>query len=382
MRGTIPRLASDAQARENKVGFTVLNGDFGDIRTIMVFGAGRGGTSVASGCLRIMGVAMGLEPHPLKHEWSPIVYEGDRVQRCGTRDNIACMNGQHDLWGWKSPADFYSIEQYFHYLRDPGLLIVTRDVTDVSLSALRNNHLPAETGLYEASMVYSHIFDRARFIPFPKIVVSYDYITARPYEFAMEMSTLLGIRLTESKLETMKRFSSPVDRKYRMIGHGDNKDHTISPEELRQDANRIAQGVAASRGPELRGHVRLVADNVREVLDTIVERLASGMSEDGCFDSVPEDHEKILAIARRAHPYCSWGRDIRVIPSDQWAAHVPAIVAEHARLVRGLAEQALDRMSEGEMEFDEVYRTLDGVDKDLLILLRVLTMMRKVMEQL
>ncbi|PZR72913.1 MAG: hypothetical protein DLM52_12040, partial [Chthoniobacterales bacterium] len=57
--------------------YAILNREFGPMRTVIVLGVGRGGTSLIAGCLRALGLCMGETPHLLKHEWSPITYGSD-----------------------------------------------------------------------------------------------------------------------------------------------------------------------------------------------------------------------------------------------------------------------------------------------------------------
>src|SRR5438105_3272556 len=62
----------------------LLNREFGQVRTAIVLGVGRGGTSVIAGCLRALGICMGRNVHPLKHEWSPVLYSSDgKLERAG-----------------------------------------------------------------------------------------------------------------------------------------------------------------------------------------------------------------------------------------------------------------------------------------------------------
>src|SRR5438067_5273183 len=149
----------------------ILNRDFGKVRTIVVLGVGRGGTSLVAGCLRALGVCMGHNPHPLKHEWSPLVYHrGGELDLPASRRAIAQMDRAHEIWGWKSPRDVFQLEQLLPLLRDPGFIFVTRDILEASLSGLRYQDVPLYIGLDDTALVYRAITGRLRLWPWPILV--------------------------------------------------------------------------------------------------------------------------------------------------------------------------------------------------------------------
>src|SRR5436190_1787071 len=102
----------------------VLNREFGIVRTVAVFGPGRGGTSLIAGCLRALGVCMGIIPHAYKHEWSPIMRQADgKVDLPQTYQMIQQMNAGYPCWGWKFPSDVFHLETVMPLLRNPGKLV-------------------------------------------------------------------------------------------------------------------------------------------------------------------------------------------------------------------------------------------------------------------
>ena len=139
----------------------VLNREFGIVRTVAIFGPGRGGTSVIAGCLRALGVCMGTAPHAYKHEWSPIVRRSDgNVDLPATHRTIQQMNANHELWGWKFPSDVFHIETVTALLRHPGFIVVTRDLTEIALSSLARQDVPFEISLHSTAQVSRHIAER------------------------------------------------------------------------------------------------------------------------------------------------------------------------------------------------------------------------------
>ena len=131
-----------------------------------VFGPGRGGTSVIAGCLRALGVCMGITAHAYKHEWSPMVRKANsKIDLTQTLQNIQQMNASHPCWGWKFPSDAFHIEKVTAFLRNPGFIVVTRDLTEIALSSLARQDVPFEISLYEAATVSQFIAGRIRFWP-------------------------------------------------------------------------------------------------------------------------------------------------------------------------------------------------------------------------
>lgn len=130
-----------------------FNWDLGTPETVIVLGVGRGGTSLAAGTLRCLGVCMGVDPHPVKHEWSPVVYaKNQQVDLGATARNIEKMNLAHRVWGWKSPGDLFALDAILPLLRSPALLIVTRDLVDVTLASERYGQTPHAIGFHESAM--------------------------------------------------------------------------------------------------------------------------------------------------------------------------------------------------------------------------------------
>ena len=150
----------------------VLNREFGIVRTAAVFGPGRGGTSLIAGCLRALGVCMGIAPHAYKHEWSPIVRQAaSKIDLPRTYQNIQRMNASYPCWGWKFPSDVFHIEEITALLRNTGFIIVSRDLTEIALSSLARQDVPFEISLNEAAIVSQLIARRIRFWPWPILLV-------------------------------------------------------------------------------------------------------------------------------------------------------------------------------------------------------------------
>ena len=241
----------------------ILNRDFGEVRTVVVLGVGRGGTSLIAGCLRALGIAMGRNVHPLKHEWSPVVYMADgRPDLAATYRAIAAMDHEFELWGWKSPRDFGQLDKIASLLRDPGFIFVTRDILESALSGLAYQNMPLELGLYEAAAVYQSLADRLRFLPWPTLFVSYADALVHPQPLVDLLCSFLNIHPAAALRERAASFIQPGKHAYRFFdAKPDDPAVPIPEEELRSDAESLAAEVSKRYGAEyLQGFATVMAD--------------------------------------------------------------------------------------------------------------------------
>jgi hypothetical protein len=206
-------------------------------KTVIVFGCGRGGTSALSGCLRILGVATSEEfVHPLKHEWSPVEYAHDGVDRGATKRNIDYMNAKYPVWGWKSPKDLFSFNQYASFLRNPHILIVFRNILDICNSTEHKEGVPPIITLLDASSVYSALAEIAASIEFPLAMVTYESLVEKSEAVTKNLSDWLGLNADSQALLDAAGFVSS-DAGYRPLKGADH-DGLFDEFELEKDRRR------------------------------------------------------------------------------------------------------------------------------------------------
>ena len=104
-------------------------------RTIIVLGVPRSGTSMMAGILRCLGVMMGENIKPDKHEDLDFLFK-DNMHRIKT---TALRNQLYTQWGWKDPW----IGSYLHfllpYLCNPVYVRITRNEKDAIKSDMKRN---------------------------------------------------------------------------------------------------------------------------------------------------------------------------------------------------------------------------------------------------
>lgn len=225
-----------------RVEHAILNRAFGEVRTAIVLGVGRGGTSVVAGCLRGLGICMGNNPHPLKHEWSPLVYRSDgELDLLASRRSIARMDELYDRWGWKSPRDVFQLEQVLPFLRDPGFVFVTRDIFEASLSGLRYQDVPFYLGLNDTALVYHAITRRLRTWPWPVLIVPFSQALRQPESFVDLLASFMSFTPPEGAREQAISFIRPGRNAYRQFdAQPDDPPTSISARELRSDSEILA----------------------------------------------------------------------------------------------------------------------------------------------
>ena len=347
----------------------LFNADFGRPETVIVLGVGRGGTSLVAGTLRCLGVSMGEDPHPVKHEWSPVVYTPERqVNVAATRRNVEAMNAAHTLWGWKSPADLFVVEAMLPLLRGPAFLIVTRDLVDVTLSSEKYDHTPPEIGFYEAAIVYRLIADRMRFWPYPAAVVPFGEILQNAEGFVELIGSFLQITPTAEQKKAAIAFNRPGGNAYQSIDA--NRPVIISPEDLQMDIEAIAASYIGRYAEDyLRQAVRLKKD-ADEAVSILCHQLADPGTE-GVLVSL---------LSRMKQLFVRFG-----LESDGAAASTgtrPEVAAVRKMLaeIGRAAERAAESLQQPELSATEGYGRLLQLNRMLLLMIRVRVELQKALQ--
>jgi hypothetical protein len=255
----------------------VLNRELGVVQTVAVFGTGRGGTSVIAGCLRALGVCMGIAPHPFKHEWTPIVRQGDgKLDLLPTHQNIQRMNASYPCWGWKFPSDVYHIEAVTPLLRNPGFIVVTRDLTETALSSLARQDVPFEISLHHAANVSQFIARRIQFWPWPILLVPFAAALREPGALIEILCAFLQISPGEAERKQAETFIQPLTRGYRPFDAQPDQLHDFSPlKDNLDDSQKLAVNLSARFGREYSRHFEEILADTKAAADRLAARIRS-----------------------------------------------------------------------------------------------------------
>jgi hypothetical protein len=319
----------------------LLNPELGDVRTVIVLGVGRGGTSLVAGCLRALGVCMGENPHPLKHEWSPVVYgrEG-KVDLRATHGVVQEMNAAHARWGWKSPRDVFQLEPLLGFLRDPGFIFVTRDLVEASLSGFTYQQAPLHISLDETALVYRAITSRLRYWPWPILSVPFTEALRHPKELVKLLCEFMAIDPSAEAREQAACFVQPGTNSYRLFNAKPGDPPLLtSKEDLCNDAEVLAADFSRRYGEEYWRQF----ETVRKEMETLIAQLrprGAGSDASAAVKRLSHDAEEARRrLAKRAahSGYDDLTRLFRVLQS--------AIRLRHALHASLLAAQWRDQQN-------------------------------------
>lgn len=142
--------------------------------TYVVLGCFRGGTSLLTGLLKLMGVPMSQ---------TPVIYNNEDLEMQTNDVNIAIQgllkrNNKYDVWGWKYPGSIFYMEQLLPYLQNPKFLQIYRDPYSIALTEKREVKRDINNGIQFAMLQLIH---HANFFlqynnRFPFFLVSYEKI--------------------------------------------------------------------------------------------------------------------------------------------------------------------------------------------------------------
>lgn len=232
-----------------------------NIKTVIVLGANRSGTSVTAGIINELGVKMEtrrilpkttfgnprgffedadfvelngsiipfnlmdyLQAPRLSEEYllSKKLCLGQEIQNLVNR-----RNQQFSLWGWKVPSTVFTVSLFIPYLRNPHFVIVSRNMLHTAKSICQekfnddfnkgkmpgNPDLNLEKALTLVSDYNQEILSVLKNNPeIPKIFVAYEDIVKNPAQEAGRLATFLGISLIEEKLSKIKKLVIPREK--------------------------------------------------------------------------------------------------------------------------------------------------------------------------
>jgi hypothetical protein len=179
----------------------------GDRRTFIVLGAPRGGTSVVSGAIQLLGISMG-STGDYQHEDPLFRTETPMATK---RQVIGIRNKAHARWGWKLP----NTVQYFNEVRDivanPVFITVLRNPLDVMMSAVRHDKDVLHEGHFQTPFGHYHrmsavIRENPRV---PVFLFSYEALIGRREDFVDDLIAITGATPTDEQRAAALDFVNP-----------------------------------------------------------------------------------------------------------------------------------------------------------------------------
>jgi hypothetical protein len=175
----------------------------GDHETVVIVGITRGGTSMVAGAVRGFGYYLG-DDLLVNLEDQNFVYKTDEHMR----ETIARRNQDHGLWGWKFPIAVEYLDRLLPFVRNPIVIIVTRDATATACALSRWDERDPSGALAEAIIQNQRNLTFAIRRRLPTLYVSYEKAALNQDLFLNELEGFLGRPLVVDR-EKLLRFMSP-----------------------------------------------------------------------------------------------------------------------------------------------------------------------------
>ncbi|MBO9476741.1 sulfotransferase [Shimia sp. R11_0] len=177
----------------------------GKQRTLMIYGVNRGGTTAVAGGIRRMGVFLGDD------------MEGNLEDKCfrfkhgldAIRATVAQRNADYDVWGWKHPHPHQYIDEILPELRNPRLILVTRDMTanTLGVSSWDQEALGKGVGLYMGQTRKN--VDLMWNAKCPVMLVSYEKLVLKPEAVLKELAHFCGLTPKKALVSHAAEFIKP-----------------------------------------------------------------------------------------------------------------------------------------------------------------------------
>lgn len=253
-------------------------------KTILVLGVGRGGTSAVAGCLRELGVVF-PNAHSLKHEWSPLIKTDGSVDREQTRTIFERINLQHNVWGWKSPADAFHVEDFISLVREPRIVVVYRNPLDILNSTAKHDGTPFEAQIQNVAEVQLQLANIVTYANAPIAALSYEQLTESPQRLVEELRHWLGLTPTKAQIDAAVDFVR-TGRGYRNVSF-EAPQSDVDQEDLDVDKLRIQLALYQQ-------HVRALNERIRCTSEFIAEATSVKAGLESKL------HEDVAALLQRA----------------------------------------------------------------------------------
>lgn len=183
-----------------------------DTGTFIVLGCSRGGTSLISGVLRILGIWMGDDlgrQHENNQDFGRAVPLEKKLKK------ISIYNKKLTKWGWKHPNTVYWIHKVEKKLRNPHYIVIYRNPMDIVLSKVRRGKHDFSEKLFDIPLAhYKEMHSFLKTNTAPRLYVSFENSLANRESFLDKMAEFVGVELTDDIRQQAYDFINP-DKGYK-----------------------------------------------------------------------------------------------------------------------------------------------------------------------
>lgn len=205
------------------------------MKSVLILGNARSGTSMTAGVLSILGVD--IRHSNIINEQNPKgSFESKDWNIITTKIHKEILNSkifediiddyqyeilqliemyQSELWGWKSALTHRALDVYIPYLENPHLVIVTRNIVKNINSWIR--HMKTNYGTNVSWEVASNnilnstniLFEQVNKTNCPKIWVTYEDLKQKPLIESQRMADFINVELDDMKKDEILGFIMP-----------------------------------------------------------------------------------------------------------------------------------------------------------------------------
>ena len=206
-----------------------------NVTTVIVLGNARSGTSMTAGMLYILGVHMthisnpssqnpkGAFENPLfnrltDHIMTDLKKGKDKSQikeQYDEKIKQLISDNEKTIWGWKSATTHWGLDIFLDYVKNPHLVIVTRNILHNAQSWVvhMRDHYKKHVTLVHALRTMAQstqvLIEQACRANTPKLWITYEDIKQHPVQEAKRMAEFLGLEFDETKEQEIKQFIMP-----------------------------------------------------------------------------------------------------------------------------------------------------------------------------
>ena len=189
---------------------------------VIVLGAARGGTSMCSGLLRLIGVDMGGDVNAANNEDKRILDAREPIQAilsesherhaetvARLREAVGARAQAGGLWGWKDPLSYRYFDRVADLLPDVRFVVMFRDLLAVASREFVATGSDYLTNVRRARGDYDGILDLIDRTDAPVLAASYEKTLRRPGQFITSLGRFVGRRVKRDDLPRLAAYVRP-----------------------------------------------------------------------------------------------------------------------------------------------------------------------------
>jgi len=169
------------------------------MKTVVVLGVERGGTSMVAGIIRALGIDMGKKVG-LNHEDPQFLAEDTKV----LANRIRARNRESSVWGFKVPKSANFLAFYEEHLRKPYYVVVHRNALAIADSWVQRGAGNPLDVIEHTIRYHTQILDHCRQTKRPVLMLNYERCVASDegkLEAVQTIANFLDVELTEDLKE-------------------------------------------------------------------------------------------------------------------------------------------------------------------------------------